>query len=176
MSTTFFKPVTVHLASCISTYFSLLTWTWRRKCQISVNNINLKVSVMISCLPVNSTLYIKNQTVSNVLLNKNYTNTRTKNHFLLHIFKASALWANAFYKSKCPSVCLSVRLFVRVFTFDVLFKRLFAPTSQIQMSKILRDSEFLGKSNEKKWSHIWKLLLIKGLKAPRKKQVLFWQI
>ena len=32
------------------------------------------------------------------------------------LFKASALWADAFYKSKCPSVCLSscpsVRLFV----------------------------------------------------------------
>ena len=26
------------------------------------------------------------------------------------LFKASALWANAFYKSKCPSVCLSVCL------------------------------------------------------------------
>ena len=25
------------------------------------------------------------------------------------IFKASALWADAFYKSLCPSVCLSVR-------------------------------------------------------------------
>ena len=28
------------------------------------------------------------------------------------IFKASALWANAFYKSKCLYVCLSVRLSV----------------------------------------------------------------
>ena len=28
------------------------------------------------------------------------------------IFKASALWADAFYKSKCPSVCPSVCLFV----------------------------------------------------------------
>ena len=28
------------------------------------------------------------------------------------IFKASALWADAFYKSKCPSVCPCVRLFV----------------------------------------------------------------
>ena len=28
------------------------------------------------------------------------------------IFKASALWANAFYKLKCPSVCLSVRVCV----------------------------------------------------------------
>ena len=28
------------------------------------------------------------------------------------LFKASALWADAFYKSKCPSVCLSVCLFM----------------------------------------------------------------
>ena len=28
------------------------------------------------------------------------------------VFKASALWADAFYKSKCPSVYPSVRLFV----------------------------------------------------------------
>ena len=27
------------------------------------------------------------------------------------IFKASALWADAFYKSKCPYVCLSVCVF-----------------------------------------------------------------
>ena len=41
------------------------------------------------------------------------------------------------------SVCLSVRLF----TFDVPFKRLFAPTSQSRMSNIFRDSESLEKSN-----------------------------
>ena len=32
--------------------------------------------------------------------------------YIAMIFKASALWAVAFYKSKCPSVCLSVRLLV----------------------------------------------------------------
>ena len=62
------------------------------------------------------------------------------------IFKASVLWADAFYKSKCLSVCLSVCLF----TFEVPFKRLFAPTSQSQMSNILRDSESLGK----KWKAV----------------------
>ena len=45
------------------------------------------------------------------------------------LFKASALWAHAFYKSKCPYVCLCVCLSVCVFTFEVPFKRLFAPTS-----------------------------------------------
>ena len=61
-------------------------------------------------------------------------------------FKASALWADAFYKSICPSVCLSVCLSVRLFTFEVPFNGLFAPTSRRRMSNIFRDSESLGKS------------------------------
>ena len=61
--------------------------------------------------------------------------------FTITIFKASALWADAFYKSKCPSVRLSVRLF----TFEVQFNGLFAPTSRSRMSNIFRDSESLGK-------------------------------
>ena len=80
-------------------------------------------------------------------------------YWQLHpIFKASALWADAFYKLKCPSACpcvrLSVRLSVRVFTFEVPFKRLFAPTSQSRMPNIFRDSESLGKTNGKKGSQI----------------------
>ena len=39
--------------------------------------------------------------------------------------------------SVCPSV--------RVFPFEVPFKRLFAPTCRIWMSNIFRDSESLGK-------------------------------
>ena len=31
-----------------------------------------------------------------------------RQNFLWGLFKASALWADAFYKSKCPSVCVSV--------------------------------------------------------------------
>ena len=54
-------------------------------------------------------------------------------------FKASALWADAFYKSKCPSACPSVRPSVCVFTFEVPFKRLFAPTSKSRISNIFRD-------------------------------------
>ena len=53
------------------------------------------------------------------------------------IFKASALWADAFYKSKYPYVCL----FVCLFTFKVPFNGLFAPTSLSWMSNIFRDSE-----------------------------------
>ena len=70
------------------------------------------------------------------------------------IFKASALWADAFYKSKCSSVCPSVRVFVCLFTFEVPFNGLFAPNSQSRMSNIFRDSESLGKSNGKKGSNI----------------------
>jgi hypothetical protein len=73
---------------------------------------------------------------------------------LLITFKASALWADAFYKSKCPSVCPSVCLCVCLFTFEVPFNGLFAPTSRSRMSNISRDSESLGKSNGKKWTNI----------------------
>ena len=65
------------------------------------------------------------------------------------LFKASALWADAFYKSKCPPVCPCVCLSVCVFTFEVPFKRLFAPTSRSRMSNIFRDSESLGKVVER---------------------------
>ena len=74
------------------------------------------------------------------------------------IFKSSALWADAFYKSKCPSVCPSVCPFVclcvRLFTFEEPFKCLFAPPFRGRMSNIFRDSESLGKSYGKNWSQI----------------------
>ena len=89
------------------------------------------------------------------------------------IFKASSLWADAFYKSKCPSVCLSVCLSVCVFTFEVPFKRLFAPTYQSRMSNIVRDLESLGKSDGKKWSHIWTFFFENCQKLPRKKKFFF---
>ena len=86
------------------------------------------------------------------------------------VFKASALWANAFYKSKCPSVCVSVC----PFTFEVPLNGLFAPTSRSRMSNMFRDSESLGKSNGKKWSQIGTLLFENCLKSPRKKKVFFF--
>ena len=64
------------------------------------------------------------------------------------------------YPSVYPSIC--------VFFFEGPFRRLFAPTSQNQMSKNFRASEYMKKSNEKNWSHIWKLLLIKGVKLLQK--------
>ena len=44
--------------------------------------------------------------------------------------------------------------FLHLFTFEVLFKHLFAPTSPSWEFKIVRDSESLGKSIGKKWSQI----------------------
>ena len=64
------------------------------------------------------------------------------------------------------SVCLFVRLSVCVFTFEVPFKCLFAPTSWSGMSNIFRDLEFFGKSNGRKWSQILKI-------AKQKKTVFF---
>ena len=71
------------------------------------------------------------------------------------------------------SISRNVRLFVCLFTFEVPFKRLFAPTSWSWMSKIFKDSESLGKNNGKNWSQIWKLLIINGVISPRKSNS-FW--
>ena len=56
------------------------------------------------------------------------------------------------------------------------FKRLFAPISWDPMSKLFRYSKFLGENIGKKWSQIWVLLLIKGVKSQRKKKIDFWRI
>ena len=98
-----------------------------------------------------------------------YCHKLSKTHSPSVLFKASALWADAFYKSICPSVCPCVCLSVCLFTFEVPFKRLFVPTPQSRMSNIFRDSESLGKSNGKRWSQIWKFLFEDCLKSPRKK-------
>ena len=54
--------------------------------------------------------------------------------------------------------------------FELPFNGLFAPTSRSRMSNVFRDSEFLGKSNGKKWYHIWTFLFGNGLKSPRQKK------
>ena len=53
-------------------------------------------------------------------------------------------------------------------------KGLFAPTSQSPMSIFFRNP--WEKSNRKKWCHIVKLLLIKDLKSPHEKKLVFWRI
>ena len=71
------------------------------------------------------------------------------------------------------SVRLSVLLFVCVFTFEVPFKRLFAPISQSWMSNIFRDSESLGKSNGMKWSQIETFFFENGSKIAAQKKFVF---
>ena len=68
------------------------------------------------------------------------------------------------------SVCPSVRLSVCLFTFEVPFIGLFAPTSRSRMSNFFRDSESLGKNNGKKWSQMWTFWLRSGLKSQRQKK------
>ena len=63
--------------------------------------------------------------------------------------------------------------FFDLLRFSVFFNGLFAPTSRSRISNIFRDSESLGKSNGKKWSHIWTFLFGSGLKSPRKKKFFF---
>ena len=58
------------------------------------------------------------------------------------------------------NVRLRVRQSVGVFNFEVLFKRLFSPTSWSHMSYIFRDSESLGKSNGKKAKLLFTLFLL----------------
>ena len=59
----------------------------------------------------------------------------------LYFFKAS----RGPMLSISQNVCLSVRLSACVFTFEVLFKRLCAPTSQSQMSNIFEIQNPWGK-------------------------------
>ena len=73
-----------------------------------------------------------------------YTWFLYKLHYMITVYQSTfqsiGFWANAFYKSKCPSVCLSVCvavcLSVCMFTFEVPFNGLFAPTSRSRMSNI----------------------------------------
>ena len=79
-------------------------------------------------------------------------------------------WPSGPMLSISRNVRLSVCPSVRVFTFEVPFKHIFAPISWSRMSKIFRDSESLGKINGKKWSQIWTFLFESCLKLRRKKK------
>ena len=85
------------------------------------------------------------------------------------IFKASALWADAFYKSKCLSVCLCVWLSVCSLLRYCLTVSL-PPLLKVGCQIFFRDSESLGKRNGKNWSNIWTFLFGNGIKSPRKKK------
>ena len=58
--------------------------------------------------------------------------------FCMGIFKASALWADDFYKSVCPYACLSVCLSVCLFTFEVPFNVFLPPLPKVRCPKILK--------------------------------------
>ena len=87
--------------------------------------------------------------------------------------KWSQIWTFSF--ENCLKLPRKKKVFFLLifFTFEVPFNGLFAPTSQSRMSNIFRDSEFLGKSNGKKWSQISTFLFKNCLKLPRKKKVFF---
>ena len=81
--------------------------------------------------------------------------------FLLAATILHPLWANVFFKYETTS-------------FHYFSpRRLFTSTSQSRISTIFTDFESLGKSNGKKCSQIWKISLIKGVKLPRKKTLVF---
>ena len=72
------------------------------------------------------------------------------------------------------SISRFVRPSVRLFTFEVPFNGLFAPTSRTRMSNIFTDSESLEKSNGKKWSQIWTFLFKNCRKSRHKKKFFFF--
>ena len=71
-----------------------------------MSSIHLK-KTLAQCLDVNEFgLKLQLTTLKQILLMICYYRKFTP------IFKASALWADAFYKSKCPYICVSVCLSV----------------------------------------------------------------
>ena len=94
-------------------------------------------------------------------------------HIHLHFQSISPLGQCFLSRNVRLCVCPSVRLFVCVFTFEIPFERLFAPTSWSWMSNIFIDSESFEKSNGKKWSQIWTFLFENCLKSPLKKSFFF---
>ena len=71
-----------------------------------------------------------------------------------YIFKAWALWADAFYKSKCPSVCVFVRPSVCLFTFEVPFNGLFALLPKVGCQIFLEIRNPWGKVMERSGTNI----------------------
>ena len=104
-----------------------------------------------------------------------------KNSILVTIlFKASALWADAFYKSICPSVRLSVCPSVRLSVCSLLRYRLtvfLPPLPEVGCPISLEIWNPWGKVMERSEHKIWTFLFENCLKSPRKKKFfssLFW--
>ena len=64
------------------------------------------------------------------------------------LFKESALWADSFYKSKCPYVCLFVCLFVR-HTFSLRLTVFLPPLPEVQCPNFLDIRNPWGKVMER---------------------------
>ena len=91
------------------------------------------------------------------------------------VVTASALWADAFYKSKCASVRPSVHLFV----CSLLRYRLnvfLPPLPKVGCPIFLKVQNPWGKSYGKKWSQIGTFLFGSGLKSPNKKKSFYDKI
>ena len=83
------------------------------------------------------------------------------------IFHYSSYTFCPMYMCVCVFVCVCVHFWGTVSTY-------FCPHFLKSDVQSFRDSESLVKSNEKKWSQIWKLLLIKGVKSSRKKKIVIF--
>ena len=132
---------------------------WEPSDKSSPDCANIPTDIQISWQTDMATLWRNQPSVADI---------EKKNSWWMKIF--SKHWPSRLMLSISRNVRLSVCPSVCVFTFEVPFKCLFAPTSQSRMFNIFRDSESLEKSNEKKWSQIWTFLFESCLKLPRKKK------
>ena len=109
----------------------------------------------------------KNNTYYNLFLTKFKFRAFLKQHLCIECFYINCIPLSKQPKQPIGTLMEFYKLVLAILRYWL--KHLFAPTSQSRMSRIFRDSESLGKSNGKKLSQIWKLLLIKVVKSPRKK-------
>ena len=93
------------------------------------------------------------------------------------IFKESALWADSFYKSKCPYVCVSVCLFVR-HTFSLRLTVFLPPFPKVQCQNFFCPGDFttfMSKSFQI-WDHFFPLLFPKDSKNLKSLDIGLWEV
>ena len=71
------------------------------------------------------------------------------------------------FAQKWSKIAAAKKFLTNFFSLCSLRLNALCPHFQSPMSKLFRFSESLGKTNGKKWSQIWIILLIKGVKPPR---------